>query len=53
MTMGTVAHTAPNYQAAEAVGVPYGPVQTVALRNQPFVPQLNGIMQIVYSYGGS
>lgn len=53
MTMGTVAHTAPNYEAAAAVGVPYGPIHTVAIRNQPFVPQLNGIMQIVYSYGGS
>ncbi|KAL4064659.1 transmembrane amino acid transporter protein-domain-containing protein [Scleroderma yunnanense] len=53
ITMGAVAHTAPNYQAAAAVGVPYGPVHSVGINKQPFEPQLNGIMQIVFSYGGA
>ena len=54
ITMGAVAHTAPDYQAARsAYGVPPGPVQTVAINQQPFEPQLNGIMLIVFSYGGS
>ena len=51
--MGAVAHTAPNYQAAEAAGVPFGAVQTLAINKQPFESQLNGIMQIVFSYGGA
>ncbi|KAF9221171.1 hypothetical protein BS17DRAFT_712478 [Gyrodon lividus] len=54
ITMGAVAHTAPNYSAAYAAyGVLSGPVQTLAINNQPFEPQLNGIMQIVFSYGGA
>jgi len=54
ITMGAVAHTAPNFSAAlAAFGVPTGPVQTVAINQQPFQPQLNGIMQIVFSYGGA
>ena len=50
MTMGAVAHTPPNYQGA---GLPSGPVQTLAINKQPFEHQLNGIMQIVFSYGGA
>ncbi|KAI9566624.1 transmembrane amino acid transporter protein-domain-containing protein [Boletus coccyginus] len=54
ITMVAVAHTAPNYSAAEfAYGVTQGPVQTLAINQQPFEPQLNGIMQIVFSYGGA
>ncbi|KAH7925765.1 hypothetical protein BV22DRAFT_406117 [Leucogyrophana mollusca] len=49
LTMGSVAHMAPNYTA-----IPYtGPVTTYALFVQPFEPQLDGIMQIVFSYGGA
>ena len=52
--MAAVAHTAPNYSAAEsAYNVIQGPVQTLAINQQPFGPQLNGIMQIVFSYGGA
>ena len=52
--MGAVAHTAPNYGAANsAYNVPQGAVQTLAIVEQPFEPQLNGIMQIVFSYGGA
>jgi len=49
LTMGSVAHMAPNY-----VAIPYTtPVETYAIFRQPFEPQLNGIMQIVFSYGGA
>jgi hypothetical protein len=49
MTMAFVANSAPNYNA-----VPYvGPVITQAINLQPFQSQLNGIMQIVFSYGGA
>jgi len=52
--MAAVAHTAPNYSAAQsAYNVAQGPVQTLAINQQPFEPQLNGIMQIVFSYGGA
>jgi len=54
MTMGIVAHSAPNYAAAMAsLGVSPGPVQTVAINHQSFKPQIVGVMQIVYSYGGA
>lgn len=54
MTMATVSHSAPNYSGANAAfGVAPGPVETVAINRQPFEPQLNGIMQIVFSYGGA
>ncbi|KAH7925976.1 hypothetical protein BV22DRAFT_1033370 [Leucogyrophana mollusca] len=52
MTMGSVAHMAPNYTAT-AIQQPYPPVQTLAINLQPFEAQLEGIMQIVYSYGGA
>jgi len=49
MTMASVANSPPNYTA-----VPNdGPVQTYAIYIQPFQSQLNGIMQIVFSYGGA
>ncbi|KAG2136558.1 transmembrane amino acid transporter protein-domain-containing protein [Suillus bovinus] len=49
MTMAFVAHSPPNYNA-----VPYsGPVITQAINLQAFENQLNGIMQIVFSYGGA
>ncbi|KAH7925998.1 hypothetical protein BV22DRAFT_1088031 [Leucogyrophana mollusca] len=50
LTMGAVARTSPNYTASL---LPPGPVQTQAINNQPFVPQLTGIMQVVYAYGGA
>ncbi|KAG9312425.1 transmembrane amino acid transporter protein-domain-containing protein [Chiua virens] len=54
ITMGAVAHTVPNYQAANtAYGITPAPVQTMAINPQPFQNQLNGIMQIVFSYGGA
>jgi hypothetical protein len=54
ITMGAVAHTSPNYDAANSnYGIPVGPVHTLAINTQAFQPQLNGIMQIVFSYGGA
>lgn len=54
ITMGAVAHTAPNFTAALAsYGIPAGPVQTLAINKLPFETQLDGIMQIVFSYGGA
>jgi hypothetical protein len=49
MTMASVANSAPNYIAIPDTG----PVQTYAIYIQPFQNQLNGIMQIVFSYGGA
>ncbi|KAG2036549.1 transmembrane amino acid transporter protein-domain-containing protein [Suillus americanus] len=49
MTMAFVANSPPNYNA-----IPYvGPVITQAINLQAFQDQLNGIMQIVFSYGGA
>ena len=54
ITMGAVAHTPPNFSAAySAYGISSGPVQTLAINTQSFIPQLNGISQIVFSYGGA
>lgn len=50
MTMAFVANSLPNYQASL---LPAGPVITQAINLQPFQQQLNGIMQIVFSYGGA
>jgi len=52
--MGAVAHTVPNFAAAlSAYNIPQGPVQTLAINKLPFEIQLDGIMQIVFSYGGA
>ncbi|EIW74194.1 hypothetical protein CONPUDRAFT_85946 [Coniophora puteana RWD-64-598 SS2] len=50
MTMASVAHSLPNYIGS---GLDAAPVITQAINRQPFEPQLNGIMQIVFSYGGA
>ncbi|KAG1743824.1 transmembrane amino acid transporter protein-domain-containing protein [Suillus lakei] len=49
MTMASVANSAPNYTAIAF----NGPVITQAINVQAFQSQLNGIMQIVFSYGGA
>lgn len=49
-TMAIVANQLPNYAAAQ---MDPGPVETFARVMQPFEPQLTGIMQIVFSYGGA
>ena len=52
--MAAVVHSPPNFVAAKSdFGVPYGPVQTLAINTQSFIPQLNGISLIVFAYGGA
>ncbi|KAF9919936.1 hypothetical protein FBU30_010358 [Linnemannia zychae] len=53
-SMGFVAHSPPNYAAALAsLGVPYGPVETHASVPLPASTKVNGIMQMVFAYGGA
>ncbi|KAG1857015.1 transmembrane amino acid transporter protein-domain-containing protein [Suillus subalutaceus] len=52
MTMAFVANSPPNYIASPS-GTDTGPVITQAINLEPFQDQLNGIMQIVFSYGGA
>lgn len=54
LSVGFVAHSAPNYAAAKAsYGVPAGPVQTETFATYPFYERINGVMNIVYAYGGA
>lgn len=54
LTMAAIAHSPPNFLAAMVQnGVSPGPVIVKAIINQPFAPQLVGVMQIVVSYGGA
>lgn len=58
LTMAVVAHTAPNYTAAESQNnIPYGNGVPVTTAGPPpdvaFQGQVVGLMQAVYSYGGA
>ncbi|GJJ09210.1 hypothetical protein Clacol_003432 [Clathrus columnatus] len=56
ITMGAVAHSPPNFQAAmqeNNVSMGTGQVITSATINLPFTAQIVGVMQMVYSYGGA
>ncbi|GJJ09159.1 hypothetical protein Clacol_003381 [Clathrus columnatus] len=51
---GAIAHSPPNYASALAQNnVSPGPIIVKAIINQPFAPQLVGVMQMVLSYGGA
>lgn len=53
-SMGFVAHSPPNYAAALAsMGIPMGPVVTHASVPLPTTTKINGIMQMVFAYGGA
>ncbi|KAF9524469.1 transmembrane amino acid transporter protein-domain-containing protein [Crepidotus variabilis] len=53
-SMGFVAHSPPNYAAAKSsLGVDFGPVKTQAITNLPLYQKINGIMNMVFAYGGS
>jgi len=53
-SMGFVAHSLPNYAAAlTSLGVPQGPVITIKFATLPLFSQVNGIMQMVFAYGGA
>ncbi|KAK7012204.1 aa-trans domain-containing protein [Favolaschia claudopus] len=52
-SMGFVAHSPPNFAAAlSSLGVPAGPVKTQLFASVPLFSQVNGIMNMVYAYGG-
>ncbi|KAJ7155372.1 transmembrane amino acid transporter protein-domain-containing protein [Mycena crocata] len=53
-SMGFVAHSPPNFAAAmSSLGVPEGPVETQLFAKLPLFSQVNGIMNMVYAYGGA
>ncbi|KAJ6610198.1 oligopeptide transporter protein [Mycena sp. CBHHK59/15] len=53
-SMGFVAHSPPNFAAAaSSLGVTEGPVQTQLFAKIPLFSQVNGIMNMVYAYGGA
>ncbi|KAL9109081.1 MAG: hypothetical protein Q9227_006172 [Pyrenula ochraceoflavens] len=54
LSVGFVAHSAPNYSSAKAAyGVSAGPVVKQAFASYPFYDRINGVMNIVYAYGGA
>ncbi|KAJ7898431.1 hypothetical protein B0H13DRAFT_2031890 [Mycena leptocephala] len=53
-SMGFVAHSPPNFAAAfSSLGEQEGPVQTELFAKIPLFSQVNGIMNMVYAYGGA
>jgi len=53
-SMGFVAHSPPNYAAAQtSLGVPFGPVTTELFSTLPLFNRVNGIMNMVFAYGGA
>jgi len=53
-SMGFVAHSPPNYAAATAAyGISPGPIVRQRFVSQPIFAKVNGIMQMVYAYGGA
>ncbi|KAK0280145.1 hypothetical protein LTR35_008296 [Friedmanniomyces endolithicus] len=54
LSMGFIAHSPPNYASAKAsYGIPAGPVIKQAFATYPFYERINGVMNIVYAYGGA
>lgn len=54
LSMGFIAHSEPNYSAASAAyGVTQGPVIRQAFATYPFYERINGVMNIVYAFGGA
>jgi len=53
LSIGFIAHSPPNYAAAKAsYGIPAGPVIRQKFATYPFYERINGVMNIVYAYGG-
>ncbi|KIK59098.1 hypothetical protein GYMLUDRAFT_44836 [Collybiopsis luxurians FD-317 M1] len=53
-SMGFVAHSPPNFAAAKAAfGLDPAPVQTAKFTTLPLFDKVNGIMQMVFAYGGA
>ncbi|TFK47166.1 hypothetical protein OE88DRAFT_1666471 [Heliocybe sulcata] len=56
ISMGFIAHSPPNYASAVSTYGPdiaSGPVATAAFVSQPLYSKVNGIMQMVFAYGGA
>ncbi|KAF8313416.1 oligopeptide transporter protein [Clavulina sp. PMI_390] len=54
LSMGFIAHSPPNYAAAlSSLGQPQGPVITQAFVSLPLYSKINGIMNMVFAYGGA
>lgn len=54
ITIGFVSSSEPNYDAAkQAFGVDPGPVETSAFVVLPLESRVNGIMNMVFAYGGA
>ncbi|KAL5497898.1 hypothetical protein ACEPAH_2829 [Sanghuangporus vaninii] len=54
ISMGVVAHSPPNFASAHAAfGLDPAPVQTSAFVSLPLFSKVNGIMQMVFAYGGA
>ncbi|KAK4555623.1 hypothetical protein LTR86_007376 [Recurvomyces mirabilis] len=54
LSVGFIAHSPPNYTAAKAsYGIEAGPVITQKFATYPFYERINGVMNIVYAYGGA
>ena len=54
LSVGFVAHSAPNYTSAKAsYGIPEGLVVKQNFATYPFYERINGVMNIVYAYGGA
>ncbi|KAG5730954.1 N amino acid transport system protein [Termitomyces sp. T112] len=54
ISMGVAAHSPPNFEAASrAFGTPQGPVQTHAFEPLALNDKVNGIMNMVFAYGGA
>ncbi|KAG6812379.1 hypothetical protein H0H92_003192, partial [Tricholoma furcatifolium] len=54
ITMGVVAHNPPNFVSAEkSLGVTPGPVVTASFVSLPLFNKVNGIMNMVFAYGGA
>jgi hypothetical protein len=54
LSVGFIAHSPPNYAAAKAAyGIAEGPVMKQAFSSYPLFQRVNGVMNIVYAYGGA
>ncbi|KZT67531.1 oligopeptide transporter protein [Daedalea quercina L-15889] len=54
ISMGFISHSPPNYSAASnAYGISAGPVETAAFVSQTLPNKVNGIMNMVFAYGGA
>ena len=54
LSMGFVAHSPPDFAAAKAAfGIDPAPVHTAKFVSLPLFSKINGIMQMVFAYGGA